>query len=102
MELFLVRVVLHSKTDLGHNIYALLHLEMEKSGFTRKIKSNTGYWYHLPPAEYLFSSNLRTDQIKDVVENIVKAIDIDCAVIVYQLASSSSLWASWEGLKLVR
>jgi len=95
MENFLVRVVLHSKTDLSYQAYSDLHIAMERAGFSRRILSTTNIWYQLPPAEYMMTSAHYTlQQLYDVVFNIVVKIDPDYGILVSALKTYT-----WGGLK---
>lgn len=55
MANFLVRIILHSKSDLTHYSYTSLHTAMERAGFKRQIRDV--FTYKLPPAEYCKESN---------------------------------------------
>jgi len=102
--MFLTRVELYGSHQAGDD-YTQLHAEMEKRGFSRKIKSDNGRWFHLPAAEYWATSDtLAVEQIRDLALAAAKAVGYvpwpgsigskDCAVIV---ALAPSL--SWNGLK---
>jgi len=96
MAKFIVRVTLHEIKDLDHENYATLHEEMEKALFLKKIKSKTGVWYHLPPAEYFIEKNDTLDKIYDKVKSILDSINLNYGFIVFKHEK-----AKWCGLKRV-
>lgn len=64
MANFLARVELHGASSQD---YENLHAAMEQAGFSRRIQSSDGVWYHLPTAEYYCSTTTAaTDRIRDV------------------------------------
>jgi hypothetical protein len=95
MSNFLVRVVLHAKTDLTHPSYTALHEAMEKGGFSRKIISALGISYHLPPAEYRIDGVYTLDALHTKVKNIVDTIDTDNGILISQHDNKTI----WSGLK---
>ncbi len=60
MASFTTRVELHDGT---YQDYETLHAAMEREGFSRLIRSDSGQWYHLPTAEYDRSGNLTREQV---------------------------------------
>ncbi len=60
MPAFIVRIELH---DADPDDYVLLHAEMMKQGFSRRIKGSDGVFYKLPDAEYIMSADISRDEV---------------------------------------
>ncbi len=96
MANFTVRVELHSVSDLNHPSYTKLHAAMEKGGFSRTVLGSSGKRYHLPRAEYDFSSDLTREEVRDKASAIANAVDQDHGVLVTKGDKC------WVGLKEVK
>jgi len=93
MANYLVRVEIH-EFYLHHN-YNDLHSALEKLSFSRKILGSNDKSYHLPSAEYLYSSVLNTEKVRDAVQAIVSNIAKSYEVIVFERGE-----AAWYNLSL--
>ena len=70
MAKFTVRVELHNADSSD---YTALHEKMELNNFSREITASSGTTYHLPEAEYDYSSS--TEDESDVANKARKIAD---------------------------
>jgi hypothetical protein len=87
MANYIVRVEVH--TFYLHHDYNDLHSAMDKASFSRKILGDNGKSYHLPTAEYICSTNLNTEQVRDAVQTIVSNIAKRYCLIVHERGTSA-------------
>ena len=74
MSKFTVRVELHN-AESSH--YEDLHDKMERNNFSREITGSSGTEYHLPEAEYVYSSSTEDEsdvasKVKEIADSIKK------------------------------
>jgi hypothetical protein len=80
---FIARVELHGASDSDYDV---LHDEMEKRGFFRKIRDREVI-YHLPHAEYVSISTGPLTEATDRVAAAAKATGRDHGIVVSKVAS---------------
>jgi len=93
MKSFSVRVELHGDDP----DYDLLHDEMEKAGFSRTIKGESGNVYHLPDAEYNYHASVSRGIVTERAYAIANRIKKNPSVFV-----TESKGRHWKGLKKVK
>lgn len=92
MASFTTRVELH---DADSDDYEELHKYMEKEGFERFIISDDGKTYHLPTAEYNFTSSaVKRAQVLDKAKSAAAKTNKKFAVLVTESAGRT-----WYGLE---
>jgi hypothetical protein len=90
MANFTVRVELHQAVRADYDV---LHAAMEKTGFSRLIKGDSGKTYHLPWAEYTGSGSLTSVQVRDFARTAANTTGKENAILVTEALG----WA-WIGL----
>lgn len=93
MATFLVRVELHGASGKDYDV---LHVAMERVGFSRTIVSDTGVRYHLPTAEYEAVGNHTREEVLEAAKGAAGTTGKKFGVIVTQSAGQS-----WSGLPQV-
>jgi hypothetical protein len=93
MTSFTTRVELHKASS---DDYDTLHEAMESRGFKRKIKSDTGVWYHLPEAEYDLSADITRGDVLDKAKAAVDSTGKKGMILVTESAGRT-----WNGLAKV-
>lgn len=93
MKSFSVRVELHGDDP----DYDLLHDEMEKAGFNRTIKGESGNVYHLPDAEYNYRASLSKGIVADRAYAIANRVKEKPSILV-----TESNGRYFKGLKKVK
>lgn len=94
MASFTTRVELH---NAAASDYEALHMAMEAEGFSRRIKSDQGTWYHLPTAEYDRSGQLTREQILESAKRAAAKTNKKYAILV-----SEATARYWFGLEQVK
>ena len=94
MAQFTVRVELH---DAQWTDYNALHAAMERSGFSRQIKSDDGRTYDLPWAEYDAAANLTSIQVLNIAQSAAKTTGKINSILVTESRSRA-----WSGLPFSR
>ncbi|MCE7949960.1 MAG: endoribonuclease GhoS [Xanthomonadales bacterium PRO7] len=89
MSRFTVRVELHGATEAD---YQQLHAAMSRGGFSRVIEGSNGVSYHLPTAEYDYSSTETVSQVRDRAYAIACTVKQNPAVLVTEGG------CAWKGL----
>lgn len=92
---FIVRVELH---NANRHQYDQLHAVMHTNGFGSQIQADTGAWYHMPPAEYLYEGTLAVAAVRDLAARCAQSVVPGVAVFVTQSAGP----LAWYGLELVQ
>ena len=92
MPSFTVRVELHHASTKED--YDKLHDAMFAENFFRVIESGDGVWYSLPTAEYEFSGDLTTGQVREAAKKAAATTGKKLAVLVTQ--SSGRAWSGLE------
>jgi hypothetical protein len=85
MNPFLVRVELHNA--LYATDYNVLHVAMQKSGFSRNILANDGKRYDLPTAEYYITGNFAIQAIHSLAKAAANSTGKVSNVLVVQFSS---------------
>ncbi len=91
MAQFTTRVELHDATWSDYNT---LHAQMDNRGFSRKIKSDDGIWYHLPTAEYDFNGEKTLSDVLALAKAAATTTGKKYAVLVTE--SKGRKWFSLE------
>jgi len=94
MSQFIVRVVLHAVAELSHQNYTYLHAAMTNAGFSRKIKTDSREWYHLPPAEYWITGSHTISDVYYMAQTAANTVDKNNGILI-----SECVRIKWEGLK---
>lgn len=94
MAMFTVRVELHNADS---NDYENLHQEMEAAGFSRTITTTSGEVYQLPNAEYSYTGDKTTEQVRDLASDTAKKVKANPAILV----TKSDGTRRWSGLNKV-
>jgi len=91
MSKYLVRVELHGAS---YTHYDVLHKSMAAQGFTRKIRDGNGVEYSLPTAEYITSTTLDGDIVRQQADSAAATTGLGRGVLVVE-------WdrAWWNGLQ---
>lgn len=92
---FTVRIELH-KIAPDHEVYNILHEEMENAGFLRTIKGNDGAVYNLPHGEYNIVGNYTAEHVFQKAKNAASLTEKEYSVIV-----TPSDGRYWTGLQKV-
>lgn len=93
MASFTVRIEL---TNADYDEYVLLHHEMEKTGFLRYIRSDSGDMYDLPDAEYNYEGAATADQILAMAKTAASKTGRIFAVLVTEATKRT-----WHGLEKI-
>lgn len=93
MANYIVRVELHGASGSD---YTNLHTAMSNAGFSRYIVSGDGKTYQLPTGEYVGSSTLGINHVRDTAYNVASNIRQNPSVIAAEYTN-----ASWKGLTQV-
>lgn len=98
MSLFTTRVELHGATEKSD--YDKLHKAMEDKGFWRTISlQGEETVYHLPTAEYNYSSDTQTtEQVLGLAKTAAATTGKKAAILVTKVADRRY----WDGLTLVK
>ncbi len=94
MARFITRVELHDATYPYD--YQILHAEMGKEGFVRKIISVQGGIYNLPTAEYYKEGDFTLEQILNDGKKAAQRTNKIFAIITSEIITSM-----WDGLEKV-
>lgn len=93
MATFTVRVELHDADDSD---YDTLWTEMKARGFKRRVTSDDGITYKLPPAEYSYDGDITRSDVLKKAKEAAAATGRDYAVLVTESAGRT-----WSGLEKV-
>jgi hypothetical protein len=89
MANFLVRIILHSKTDLSHYSYSSLHTAMENAGFKRQI--HDVFDYKLPHAEYCKENSWSTfSAVHAEARAAANSVDTNNGVVTVEYSSCTT------------
>ncbi|HEJ7916149.1 type V toxin-antitoxin system endoribonuclease antitoxin GhoS [Serratia nevei] len=91
MAMFTVRVELHNADS---DDYENLHQQMEAAGFSRTITTTSGEVFHLPNAEYSYTGNKTTEDVRDLARDTAKRVKAKPAILVTKSDGSRR----WSGL----
>lgn len=91
MAMFTVRVELHNADS---DDYENLHQQMEAAGFSRTITTTSGEVFHLPNAEYSYTGNKTTEDVRDLARDTAKRVKAKPAILVTKSEGSRR----WSGL----
>lgn len=84
MSIFTIRVELHNADS---DDYEKLHEKMENKGYLREVTGSSGTTYHLPDAEYTYSSTSKDEtDIADEVQSIANSVKSKSGIIVTKSA----------------
>jgi hypothetical protein len=91
MPWYITRVELHYANA---DDYEALHVQMEREGFSRTVRTTDGRRFHLPPAEYFRDTDLDINQVRDSAQRAASRVKQLFAVFV----ARTDQWAA-TGLK---
>ena len=91
MATFIVRIELHYATPSD---YTELHKSMEKSGFSRWIKADSGAYYRLPTAEYHIAGDYSASGVLSTAQRVANSTGKSNCVLVCLYTN-----ATWSGLE---
>lgn len=91
MPNFIVRVELHNASSAD---YTNLHTAMSRAGFSRYIRGSNGITYPLPTAEYIVTSELTVEQVRDIAYRTASSVSASPGVIAARYTD-----AAWQGLR---
>jgi len=92
MSRFTVRVELHAANEAD---YQRLHTAMANQGFSRVIAGSDGKSYHLPTAEYDYTSTDSVSDVRDRAHAVASNVKQKPAVLATEGARA------WQGLQQV-
>jgi hypothetical protein len=87
---YTTRVELHRASG---DDYENLHAAMLRQGFSRKIQSDDGTWYHLPTAEYNYEGPAALQQVLAAAETAATTTERAFGLLV-----TESKARMWKGL----
>lgn len=95
--MFVTRIELKNVSEAkSREVYDKLHVQLEKDGFKKQIKSNDGIWYQLPDATYKYEKTGTASTVNALAMAAAKAIGYQARSITFDYSTSS-----WEGLDTV-
>lgn len=84
MSVFTVRVELHNADS---DDYEKLHKKMESKSYSREVTGTSGTTYHLPDAEYTYSSKSKDENdIVREVKSIADSVKLKSGILVTKSA----------------
>jgi hypothetical protein len=91
MAVFTIRVELHLAVA---GDYQKLHLAMERSGFSRAIRSDDGRVYALPEAEYDYIGEVTDQQVLNLVIATAQTVGRTFSVLITR--AQSRIWTNLQ------
>jgi hypothetical protein len=92
--MFVLRIELKDVPESkSREVYEKLHLQLQKSGFIKRIQADTGTWYKLPDATYIYARASDTESVRNLAATCAGLTGYGSRVIVFEYSNSA-----WQGL----